>query len=145
MARKKQKKVQKTVDEKKLPPKYIIKLLRKIYSTPEHEGSFSEPFKLQSILKKTYKKNATIESIKEWLSTQRGYTYHKRVNYRFPTNPIVAGKIDGQWESDLMFLPDLAKFNDGYKIALVCVDVVSRHAWVEPMKTKHGEATTNAI
>ena len=123
----------------------IVKLLKKIYSTPEHEGSFSEPNKLRTILKKTYKKNVSLDFIKEWLSTQRSYTYHKRVNYKFPTNPIVAGKIDGQWESDLMFLPELVRFNDGFKIALVCVDVVSRFAWVEPMKTKHGESTTQAM
>lgn len=129
----------------KLPPKAVVKLLKKIYSTPAHEGSFSEPHKLRAILKKTYNKNASLESVKEWLSTQRSYTYHKRVNYKFPTNPIVAGKIDGQWESDLMFLPDLARFNNGFKIALVCVDVVSRYAWVEPLKTKHGETTTKAM
>lgn len=128
-----------------MPPKNIVALLKKIYSTPGHEGSFSEPHKLRKILKKTYKKNVSLAGVKEWISTQRSYTYHKRVNYKFPTNPIVAGKIDGQWESDLMFLPDLAKRNDGYKIALVCVDVVSRFAWVEPLKTKHGEATTNAM
>jgi transposase InsO family protein len=119
--------------------------LKKIYNTPSHEGSFSEPYKLRAILKKTYNKNPSIDSIKEWLAMQRSYTYHKRVNYKFPTNPVVAGKIDGQWESDLMFLPDLAKANNGFKIALVVVDVVSRYAWVEPMKTKHGDATTEAM
>jgi IS30 family transposase len=133
------------IKTKKLPNKNIVKLLKKIYTTPEHEGSFSEPHKLKSILKKTYKKNVSLDIIKEWLSTQRSYTYHKRVSYKFPTNPIIAGKIDGQWESDLMFLPDLAEFNDGYKIALVAVDVVSRFAWVEPLKTKHGDATTQAM
>lgn len=132
-------------DDSKLPPKSIIKLLKKIYETPSHEGSFSAPHRLHSILKVKYRKKVSLNSIKEWLSGQRSYTYHKPVNYNFPSNPIVAGKIDQQWESDLMFLPDLAQFNDGFKIALVCVDVVSRFAWVEPMKTKHGAATADAM
>ena len=132
-------------DDSKLPSKAIIKLLKKIYETPEHEGSFSSPFRLRAILKSKYKKNISLESIKEWLSGQRSYTFHKTVRYNFPSNPIVAGKIDQQWESDLMFLPDLAQFNEGFKIALVCVDVVSRFAWVEPLKTKHGKATTIAM
>jgi transposase InsO family protein len=125
--------------------KQIVKLLKKIYETPSHEGSFTAPLQLKRILKTKYKKIVSIDDIKEWLSGQRSYTFHKPVRQNFPGNPIIAHFTDDQWDSDLMFLPDLANYNDGYKIALVCVDVVSRFAWVEPMKTKHGEATTQAM
>jgi transposase InsO family protein len=125
--------------------KQIEKLLKKIYETPSHEGSFTAAAQLKRVLKTKYKKNASIDDVNEWLTGQRSYTYHKRVKHNFPGNPIIAHFTDDQWDSDLMFLPDLAKFNDGFKIALVCVDVVSRYAWVEPMKTKHGEATTQAM
>lgn len=125
--------------------KQIEKLLKKIYETPSHEGSFTAAAQLKRVLKTKYKKNVSIDDINEWLTGQRSYTYHKRVRHNFPGNPIIAHFTDDQWDSDLMFLPDLARFNDGFKIALVCVDVVSRHAWVEPMKTKHGEATTQAM
>jgi len=125
--------------------KQLEKLLKKIYETPSHEGSFTAANQLKRVLKTKYKKNVSIDDIKEWLTGQRSYTYHKRVRHNFPGNPIIAHFTDDQWDSDLMFLPDLAKFNDGFKIALVCVDVVSRFAWVEPMKTKHGEATTRAM
>jgi transposase InsO family protein len=123
----------------------LEKLLKKIYETPSHEGSFTAPLQLKRILKTKYKQNVSLEDVKDWLTGQRSYTYHKRVRHNFPGNPIIAHFTDDQWESDLMFLPDLAKFNDGFKIALVCVDVVSRFAWVEPMKTKHGEATAQAM
>jgi transposase InsO family protein len=125
--------------------KQLEKLFKKIYETPSHEGSFTSPQQLKRILKTKYKKNVSIEDVKEWLSGQRSYTFHKRVRQHFPDNPIIAHFTDDQWDSDLMFLPDLAEHNDGFKIALVCVDVVSRFAWVEPMKTKHGEATTKAM
>lgn len=129
----------------KTSQKKIISLLKKIYETPSHEGSFTSPQQLKRILKTKYKLNVSLDLIKEWLSGQRSYTYHKRVKQNFVSNPIVADYIDNQWEADLMFLPDLAQFNDGFKIALVCVDVVSRFAWVEPMKTKHADATAKAM
>lgn len=122
-----------------------INLLKKIYESPEHESSFTSPHQIRRTLKTKYKTNIPLKSIKDWLSGQRSYTFHKPVKHNFPGNPIIATHIDNQWEADLMFLPDLAKFNDGYKIALVCVDVVSRYAWVEPMKTKHGAATAEAM
>lgn len=120
-------------------------LLKKIYETPSHEASFTAAHQLRRVLKNKYKKDVPLDAIKEWLSAQRSYTLHKSVRHNFPDNPIIACYLDEQWEADLMFLPDLTQFNDGFKIALVCVDVVSRKAFVEPMKTKHGEATVKAF
>jgi len=125
--------------------KEVEDLVEKIYLTPNHEGSFSSAAQIQRILKEKYNKSATLKKIQTWLSTQRAYNLHKTVRHVFPRNPTIAEYIDQQWRADLMFLPDLGKFNDGFHIALVCIDIVSRFAWVEPMKNKTALSTCNAM
>ena len=125
--------------------KEVEDIVEKIYLTPNHEGSFSSAAQIQRILKEKYNKSATLKKIQTWLSTQRAYNLHKTVRHVFPRNPTIAEYIDQQWQADLMFLPDLGKFNDGFHIALVCIDIVSRFAWVEPMKNKTALSTCNAM
>ena len=49
---------------------------------------------------------------------------------------VVIYDIDEQWQSDLGDMSKLAQHNSGYKFILVCIDVLSKHAWIEPLKTK---------
>lgn len=120
-------------------------LIKKIYLTPGHEGSFSSAPQIQRILKEKYKVALNLREIQSWLSKQRSYNLHKPVRYNFPRNSTIAEYIDQQWQADLMFLPDLGKFNEGFHTALVCIDIVSRFAWVEPMKNKSAASTCNAM
>ena len=39
----------------------------------------------------------------------------------------------------------LSKHNNGYKYILTVIDVLSKFAWVEPMKTKTGESVVEAF
>ena len=39
----------------------------------------------------------------------------------------------------------IAKYNRGYRYLLTMVDVFSKHAWVEPVKSKTGQAVTEAF
>lgn len=120
-------------------------LIREIYLTPGHAGSFSSATQLQRVLREKHAKHIPLDKIQDWLENQRVYTLHKPAPLKFQRNPIIAEYIDQQWQGDLLFLPDLAKFNDGYNCCLACVDVVSRFAWVEPMKNKTGPETTAAF
>jgi len=120
-------------------------LLEKVYYSPAHEGSFSSASQLQRVLKTKFNVKIALDEINSWLEGQRSFTFHKRPIYKFKSNPIVAGYIDMQWEADIMFLPDLEKYNDGFNSALVCVDVVSKKAWIELMKSKTGPATAKAM
>lgn len=120
-------------------------LLKKIYFTPSHPGSFTSPRQLQKILRIQYGKKVNLNIIRNWLKHHRSYNLHKNRTVNFKRNPIVASHIDQQWQADLLFLPDLSRFNGGVKIILVCIDVVSRFAWGEPMKNKTGEETARAF
>lgn len=120
-------------------------LLEKIYFSPSHPGSFSSARQLQRVLKNEYGQKSNLNVIQNWLQKHRSYNLHRSRIVNFKRNPIVANYIDQQWQGDLLFLPDLAKFNDGFQIILVCIDVVSRFAWAEPMINKTGPETARAF
>ena len=44
--------------------------------------------------------------------------------------------IDDQWQVDLVDLQSLSRWNRGYKYLLTCIDILSKYAWVVPLKTK---------
>lgn len=123
----------------------LEQLLKKIYFSPSHAASFTSPRQLQKNLRTQYGKKVSLNVIFNWLKTHRSFNLHKNRTVNFKRNPIVANYIDQQWQADLLFLPDLAKFNDGKQIVLVCIDVVSRYAWAEPMKDKGGAETSRAF
>ena len=46
---------------------------------------------------------------------------------------------------DLVDLQKLAKYNKGYKYLLTVIDVLSKFAWVEPLKTKSATTMVEAL
>ena len=74
-----------------------------------------------------------------------GYTLHKPRRRRFATLPVIVGGLDDQWAADLVEVQPLAKHNRGIRYLLTVVDVLSKYAWVEPLKTKTGVALVKAF
>ena len=67
------------------------------------------------------------------------------MRYRFKRNRVVVAGIYDEWETDLVIMDSLSKHNNGYKYILTVTDVLSKFAWVEPMKTKTGESLVEAF
>ena len=42
-------------------------------------------------------------------------------------------------------MSELSKPNDGFKFIMVVINILSKYAWVEPLKSKHGIAIKNAL
>ena len=53
--------------------------------------------------------------------------------------------IDKQWAADLIEVINIAKYNRGYRYLLTVVDVLSKHAWVQPVKSKTGKAVMVSV
>ena len=53
--------------------------------------------------------------------------------------------IDSQWQADLVDLQHLSWWNQGYKYLLTCIDVLSKYAWVVPLKSKTGASLVVAF
>ena len=50
--------------------------------------------------------------------------------------------IDEQWVVDVIEVGNLAKSNQGYRYLMTVVDVLSKYAWAEPIKSKTGKDVT---
>ena len=87
-------------------------------------------------LNKFRPKGYTKKETKDWLQTQDAYTLHKPTRRRFPRRQVVVYGIDHQWQAD--YLGKLASYNKGFKYLLTCIDVLSKYAWVLPLKDKTG-------
>ena len=85
------------------------------------------------------------KEVREWLQSQDMYTLHKPTRRRFPRIRVVVYGIDHHWQADLVDLAKLSSFNKGFKYLLTCIGVLSRYAWVVPLKDKTGKTLKDAF
>ena len=52
---------------------------------------------------------------------------------------------DEQWQADLVDVQALKKDNDGYRFLLTVIDVLSKYAWVVPLKDKTGKSLVDGF
>ena len=57
----------------------------------------------------------------------------------------MVGGIDHQWQADLADVQALKKHNQGYRFLLACIDVLSKYAWVVPLKDKSATTMVSAF
>ena len=79
------------------------------------------------------------------LEPELSYTLHKPARRRFPTLPTKVFSIDEQFVMDLVDVQKLAKYNRGNKYLLTVIDVLSKYAWVEPLKNKGATAMVEGL
>ena len=124
----------------------VNSVLTPLYFSLREPSSFASKSKL---LKAARQKMPSIKTreVKEWLMKNLTYTLHKpvKVNISKSTRPVVVFEIDEQWQADLVDMSKLSKKNKGYKFLLVCIDVLSKYAWLRPLKSKTGLAIKNAL
>jgi len=114
------------------------KQLTSAYFDPRQPGSFTAV--------STFKRNHnTKKDPAEWLNQYPAYTLHKPTRQRFQRNRVVVGGIDHLWQLDLSDLSGIAKYNDKYRFLLFCIDVLSKHLWVVPLKTKTADSILEAF
>ena len=97
---------------------------------------------VESLAKQT---KCTRSKAVKWLEMQPTYTLHKPTRKKYPRNKVLVSHIDEQWAIDLADMQSLAKYNDGYKYLLNCIDVFSKYAWSVPIKNKTGKAIVEAF
>jgi transposase InsO family protein len=76
------------------------------------------------------------ERVRRFLSEQVTYAVHKPAQHKFRRNPTLVAHIDEQWQADLADVSHIRKENDGFTFLLTCIDVLSRYAWVVPVRSK---------
>ena len=102
----------------------------------------SLPVSLGGVNRFTRARQLPVGKVRQKLEADFGYTLHKPRRRRFPTLPLLVFGIDQQWAADLIEVINIAKSNRRYRYLLTVVDVLSKYAWLEPVKSKIGEEVT---
>ena len=111
------------------------KLIKDVYYNPTSSGYYAG---VQQVYReaKTRNKKVTLRQVRDFLSTQDPYTLYKGVRRRFKRNITQSAGIDVHWQGDLADMNSLKRYNTGISYILVCIDVLSRFAFAEPVKRK---------
>ncbi|KAK3703100.1 hypothetical protein QZH41_003022 [Actinostola sp. cb2023] len=111
----------------------IQQLLHRSYYNPKKAEGYAG---YDQLSRQVQKHGIRRRQVKEWLEKQPGYTLHKPVQRRFRRSRVIVDGLDEQWQSDLVDVQRMSDDNQGYKHWLTCVDVLSRYAWIRPIKNK---------
>ena len=91
---------------------------------------------LLNITVKNHFPAVTIKEIRKLAKSNLSYLLHRPSRRNFERNKVYASEIYSLWDTDLAFVQDVAKENDGVNYLLVVIDVFSKYVWVIPMKNK---------
>ena len=119
--------------------KKIKRDLLAVYKDPTASGS------LEGVQRFAEAQGISVKKAKTLLEKDLGYTLHKPRRQRFKTLPVVAKGLDHQWVADLVQVQTQSKYNRGYRYLLTVIDVVSKYAWVQPLKDKTGVQLVKAF
>ena len=106
--------------------------LSDIYYDTSHLAAFrGEESLIQAVKNRVGKKD-----VKKWLQSQDTYTLHRPVRHKYPMLHYTVNNIDDLWEIDLVDMQSVKTYNNGVSFLLVCIDVLSKYAWVKPLQNK---------
>jgi hypothetical protein len=108
----------------------IRETLRKIYYDPK--TGFISAQKMYLKLNKT----VPLSEIQKFLDEQEIYQISKEVRAKYPFRHMIVYSTNDQWQIDLIDFSKYSRWNKGFKYLLCAVDVYSRKAFVEPIKSK---------
>lgn len=70
---------------------------------------------------------------------------HRSARKNYPRRRVITKGIDDLWQCDLVEMIPYARINKGYKYLLTIIDVFSKFAWAEPIKSKSAENVSLAL
>ena len=108
------------------------KRLKEIYYDPNHPASLGAAPVLSAAA------NVPLSLTKKWLTKQATYTLHRRARKTYPSRKYYVNTIDDQWQMDLADMNQLQRQNNNHRYILTCIDILSRHGWARPLRTKQG-------
>ena len=75
------------------------------------------------------------------------YIHHRPVRYKFKRNKFITKVIDHIWHVDLADVSNLKnkKIGQWFSFLFVCIDALSKFAWVVPIPQKKAEQTAQAL
>ena len=117
--------------------------LARLFYNPRAPGSYGGLKALQHAVDRRLKPKK--DKVLQWISGQDTYTLHKPVRRKFQRSRVMVSSMDDQWQADLVDVAKLSRENEGYRYLLTCIDVLSKYAWVVPIKDKTGKTLVQAF
>lgn len=116
--------------------RYKLQQLHKLYTDLQHSPAAYTS--VEPLLREARKKFPSISrrECQSFLDALPSYTRHRRAVHNFRRLPTLAAGLHTDWQADLADLQLLSRANRGYRYLLVCIDVLSRQLFVEPMRRK---------
>lgn len=116
-------------------------IIKTTYRNPKQPGALGGVERLQSHAFKT----TSQKKIRSTLLEEDAYARHAPIRRHFHRNPVMAYGIDDCWQADLADLSSLAESNGKNRYLLTVIDVLSKYAWVRPLKDKYGRSIVKAF
>lgn len=110
--------------------------LSSIYYDPANTASYSGVERVWRAIRREAR--VTKKQLQEWLREQDAYTEYFPVRRKFKRPRTISPRINYVWGSDVGFMLPYADQNDDYAYLVVFIDLFSRFAYVEPLKTVRG-------
>ena len=107
----------------------------KIFHDSVKLSSFSSMAKRKAAVKQAKGKSSARETPAS-LERQDAYTLHKSERKRFPRNPHRVTNDMKVWESDLLDVENISKYNNNFKYLLTVIDVFTKILHVVVLKSK---------
>nr|CAD2194806.1 unnamed protein product [Meloidogyne enterolobii] len=124
--------------------KTLDTFLEKIYYSLNSPASYAGINRVYIEARRKYPK-IKLKDVYDFLHRQRVYTMHRPLRKKFPRTATRPSGLHTDWQADLAIFDQLAKYNDGYKYLLVCIDVLSRKIFAVPAKSKSSEDMIEAF
>jgi hypothetical protein len=116
-------------------------VLKNLYNSPDGVGKGVINFYKMVVSKFI---NITRDDVRAFLKAQPNYQMTRTITHRI-NKPIIAEAPNLIWAIDLVDVSNYKGDNFQFSYLFVCVDVFSRKVWIEKLRKKGGEQTTNAL
>ena len=70
---------------------------------------------------------------------------HKPIIRKFKTRTVYSRFKDNSWGADLADIQIISKFNKRFRFLLCVIDILSKYAWIVPLKDKKGASIVDAF
>ncbi|XP_069108991.1 uncharacterized protein [Argopecten irradians] len=111
----------------------------------EEAGAYRSPRTLYEMVRRDGKHSIGLSRIKHWLQQQDPYSLNRPVRRHFRRRVVLTSGLNQQFDSDLMDVSNLSKYNDGVRFILVCIDDFSRYLMVAPLKNKTSDTVISGL
>ena len=115
----------------------------KIASNPKYDAYHIRG--LASMVYKFFNKKSSRSGIINELMQMLANELHKPIIKKLKKRKMYSSFKDNIWGVDLADMQSLSRYNKGFQYLLCVIDLVSKYAWVVPIKDKKGTSIVNAF